>query len=229
MTGENLRIPVTTIENFRYITSQDDDDKRDNMLQEFVFGLSSRIPATRKMEVGSAFGTIIQKPQMYYNSDSDVFQCNGYEFPKETITEATRIIDYRALFEVPCEKTYDDVTVTGRLDAWLGTKVIDFKTKLVPKGLSKYDTDELFEKYNESLQWMFYTDMADVDQFTYQVYVMQEDTFELLDIVTINAERSAMVLPKMYYALNSLVRFIKVGALESYFMKGHAAKEEVLV
>ena len=222
MTG-NLSLSVTTIENFRYITSIEDDEDRDQKLDEFVLGLSMKIPPTRKMEVGTAFGEIIRKPAMHFNSDAGVYQANGYEFSAATINAATSVIDYRGLFEVPVFASDHGVELKGRLDYWAGNEIIDFKTKLV-KGecLSAYESNKLLERYQDSVQWRLYCEMVSCKRFRYVVFILNEDTLELVDILEIPFYYSPMDVSRSETAIRSLVQFIEFRGLTDHYTKVEA-------
>lgn len=215
-----MKFSVTTIENFRYIQGIESPEKREEKIQQFIDGLTMHIPPTIEMVRGTAFGKVITAPSLYRN-DTGGFTADGYTFPDSTIRDVCSTIDYRSIFEVPVRKLYrvdgEDIVVTGRIDAFLGIRVSDFKTKWVNDGLTAHDLNLIFEHYQSSVQWMFYLDMVDAHYFDYRIFALRKDDCTLSEQFTLGLERFTGLQSTIMEALYELRRFVRAYSCEKYF------------
>jgi hypothetical protein len=224
-----MKFSVTTLENYRYIQGIENPDKREQKIQEFIDGLTMQVPPTLEMVRGTAFGKIITAPSMYRNPDFG-FTADGYTFPDSTIRDVCSTIDYRSIFEVPVRKIYnldsEDIVVSGRIDAFLGIRVADFKTKWVYDGLTAHDLNMMFEHYASSVQWMFYLDMVDAHYFDYRIFALRKDDCTLAEQFTLGLERFNGLQSTIMEALYEFRRFVRAYSLEKHFEYSEASARE---
>jgi len=218
-----LRIPITTIDSFNYALLQEDQDTTEYLLREFAQGLTTRMPPTERMELGTAFGECVKAPILHYSNGAYTF--NGYTFPPETIDIVRSNLDIGGTFEVPCSIEYeclgDKVIISGRADYLIGTHAIDLKTRKVTSPPKPYELDKRYKKYIQSVQWMMYCKALGIRDFTYQVYYLEDGTNDILHFLPIQCEYSPTYEDCIYESLKLLIQFLRTVKLTHCFELTH--------
>ena len=199
---KQLAARVTRLESFRRYRDEQDYDKSTEMREQLVREIISPAPSNRKMQMGTAFHTIIAQPEKFlktstytypdkeYQGEYSRYETDGFVFPDHVIEAAKRHVDYDAVFELPTYKFYNiddtEILITGTCDHLRGTKLTDFKTRWFEgQQWGVWDDNNLRETYEASYQWRFYCDMFGADEFRYMIFAMRDrDPIELVKIKT---------------------------------------------
>lgn len=173
-----MRISATQLESYRLFMSGDwmaESDLMATIRGEFV--------PTHKVNLGSAFGRVLEDPERYRASGGFRADAGGetFEFGRDVMDPCLAVIDRRGVFEAKAEKAYGDCTVASRADHILGAHLSEFKTTL-----SGFDVS----KYMDSYQWRFMADIFQPAQITYHVFCLYEceanGVIELRSVETVN-------------------------------------------
>lgn len=169
-----MRISTTTLESFRLW--RDGDWMPESDLIETICG---KWKPTHKVELGGAFGKILEDPDRYFIPGG--FECQGFAFGRDVIEPCLAVIDRRGVFEAKALKAYGDCDVVSKADHMLGLHLSEFKATF-----SSFDA----QKYLDSYQWRFMADALQPSKITYHVFCLSEceanGVIELKDIHSFN-------------------------------------------
>lgn len=118
---------------------------------------------THKVELGQAFGRILEDPERYLIPGG--FECGGFSFDREVLDPCLALIDRRGTFEPKGIREYGGCTVVAKADQLIGLDLKEFKTTL-----SGFDV----QKYLDSCQWRFMADIFQPRRMTYHVFCLSE-------------------------------------------------------
>lgn len=127
-----------------------------------MLGLETEDPAAiERMAAGTALHAVFET-SILDGRESLSVEHNGYRFDFNCGDIDVLVAPER---EVELMGNYGGMTVTGHADGiWPDLKLVtDYKTT------QRFD----FDRYMESYQWKFYLDMANCDEFLYQVFEMK--------------------------------------------------------
>jgi hypothetical protein len=113
---------------------------------------------TPAMSAGTAFHSAMETVEA--EKEYGVLSANGYRFNMLCDVD----IELPYMQEVSIEKQYGDLLVRGRVDAWSGGKVSDFKTT------EQFDPDRFVDR----ITWRLYLDMTDAIQFDWHIFLVKE-------------------------------------------------------
>lgn len=141
---------VSNIEAFRR-WREDDETSIDDLIRSITTDEPS--PA---MMAGTAFHKAMETAEFGEHDTLKVgdylFHLNGGE------------IELPPIREMRGEKAYGDLMVSGQVDALRGRKIIDHKTTC------RFDA----ERYLAGVQWRYYLDIFDADEFQWNVFEIKE-------------------------------------------------------
>lgn len=178
---------------------------------------------TEEMDRGTDFHSLIENHKSIEAEDGffigeltkakfDEKRIRDYVIPEMELSEFD-------LFEESNYKIYnakEKVCVTGRADILSVNKVIDIKTM---NSASFSDTN--YEYYHHSMQWKFYLDMFDCDEFLYKIfptiYDKKTNIVEIMDCIPIEFRRSANLQDELTESLNVAIDLIHEYGWEDYF------------
>lgn len=143
---------VTLVESFRWWSESDLD-------WDWFLANSLSPSETWNMKAGKALHKALEGAR---EGEFDVLRADGFQFSFEGDYDLP--VRLGAFQEVPCQKTYGDLTVRGRCDKITGMLVGDFKFRV-----GSVDGDKV-EGYLDSYQWRFYLDMTSAKIFEYTVF-----------------------------------------------------------
>ena len=157
-----MRVSCTQLESFRLWRSGDwmpEQDLIDSITGVFV--------PNHKINLGSAFGKVLEDPQQYAVSGGYRVRAGGedFEFGVDVMLEPLSLLDRRGVFEAKTVKAYGPVDVVSKADYIAGARLREFKTTL-----STFD----FDKYAESCQWRFMADAFQPRIVTYHIFCLEE-------------------------------------------------------
>lgn len=155
------RISVSNLELYRMWCESEDLD-----LEWLLRRLRGEEPPTEAMQAGTALHAALEsategEPAWLSSGDFKFYFMCEYEMGLPLARE------------LPLEKQYGDLTVSGRVDGLSGRRITDYKTT------QSFDADRLLEGF----QWRFYLDMADCDTFEWKVFVLRERLYREYDVV----------------------------------------------
>lgn len=170
-----LRVSATQLESFRLFMEQDwmsADDLAATIRGEFV--------PTHKVNVGQAFGRVLERPDAYAVDGGYQITVNGesFSFGAEMMAPALALMDRRGIYEAKATKDYGSVTVATRADQIVGMRLLEHKTTL-----SSFS----FEKYADSLQWRFMADIFEPAVITYHVFCLSDSPTGVIDLKEIHS------------------------------------------
>jgi len=152
--------------------------------EELQASILGKFVPTHNVSLGSAFGKVLENPRPYRVPGGYQLTVNGerFGFGEDVMEPCLALMDHdRGLFEVKATKEYDDVTVVAVADQIVGARLIEHKTSL-----STFDV----EKYLDSYQWRFMTDIFQPSIVTYLVFSLfesrQNGVIELRDVHSFN-------------------------------------------
>jgi hypothetical protein len=155
-----MRISTTTLESFRLYMQPDQDWMSE---QSLIDTISGKFVPTPAVLLGQAFGRVLEAPDVYEVPGG--YQCGGYSFADVDVAPALALIDRRGVFEAKAVKAYGPIDVVAMADHLLGAHLSEFKTTG-----STFD----FDKYADSCQWRFMTDIFEATQITYHVFLLDD-------------------------------------------------------
>lgn len=223
---KQLAVRVTRLESFRrYRDENSDFDLAARMREELVGSIISPPPPNRKMQMGTAFHTILANPQQYRFSGygETIYKADEIRYSGNIVESVIRQIDYNGLFEVPMFKVYPiddtDFIITGTCDHILGSVITDFKTRWFEgKEWGVWDDNKLRETYEASFQWRLYLDMFDCDTFKYLIVAMRDS--HPVELVKIKTDIVCHAYQQMRRDIDDLLydflHFVNVHELESH-------------
>ena len=113
---------------------------------------------TEAMLRGTAFHKALEHAQS--GDDRDEITIDGFTFHFQCDID----LELPAVREIRRSKDYGDVSVSGKVDALMGTSVYDHKTT------SYFDSERYLSKY----QWRYYLDIFEADRFTWNIFEMRD-------------------------------------------------------
>ena len=155
-----MRISTTTLESFRLFMEPEQEWMTEDALLATIRGVFTPTPA---ISLGLAFGKVLEDPARYRVPGG--YRCNGFSFSDATIAPALAIIDRRGIFEAKAVKAYGPHEVVAKADHLLGAHLSEFKTT---------GSTFSFDKYADSCQWRFMTDIFEPRQVTYHVFLLDD-------------------------------------------------------
>ena len=133
-----------------------------------------------KVNLGTAFGSVLETPQRYAVKDGYRVLVNGevFEFGADVMEEPLSLIDRRGVFEAKAVKSYGPHDVASNADHLVGAHLSEFKTTL-----STFD----FDKYAQSCQWRFMVDAFQPRKVTYRVFCLSEGSNGVVELRSIES------------------------------------------
>lgn len=168
-----LQASVTNVELFRTWLDEESLD-----LAWLLRRIRGEEPPTEAMLAGRAFHEALEclNPAA---QDVDTLTAEEYRFDFNCAAE----IPVAPVREIPIEKQYGNLLVRGRVDAWLGIEIVDYKST------GQFDPDRLMDGF----QWRFYLDMTGADLFTWKVFLLREfgapGNYEVFQFHTLQQKR----------------------------------------
>lgn len=181
-----MKARVTQLEAFRRWRLNEE-----TTVQDFLAYIQA--PASHRMNVGTAFHEMLEAVSKAAalggtpGKDNGVVLTGIANYTGRGITfnfECDAEIYLPQFAEVRAEKQYGPLLVSGKLDAIHGNIITDYKTTRHFDALS----------YLEGVQWKFYLDLYDADEFVWNVFVLkpaneEETAFDVVDFHPLKASR----------------------------------------
>lgn len=210
-----MRISVTQIESFRLWS----DPEQEWMSEaELVASIRGEFRPTPRVELGTAFGAVLEDPDRYLTPDG--FRYGAYVFSRDVMEPALAVFDRRGIFEVKATKAYGACTVVAKADQLLGAQLIENKTTL-----STFD----FDKYAASCQWRFMADIFQPAWITYHVFCLSErardGSIELRGIETFNLYPYAELHRDCCDLLRRFVDYVTARGLDGFLRERQRAAD----
>jgi hypothetical protein len=177
-----MRISATQIEAYRLFMTGDW-----MIEQELLDSISGKFVPNHRVNLGSAFGQVLEDPDAYLVPGGFRIAVNGemFEFGMDVMEPCLAVVDRSGVFEAKTVKAYGDCDVVSKADHLLGADLSEFKTTL-----SSFDAD----KYMASCQWRFMADAFQPRRIAYFVFCLYEATNGVIEL------RSIERLPLYPYA-----------------------------
>lgn len=151
-----LRLSVTQVGSYlQYINGR-------ITLYQLIEGLTKPTIPTIKMKVGSIFHCHMQDTE-HPDSDIVTFDETDLMTAKSRIDKRSDIYEYKIRRTVPT--TRGNILLTGVADQIVGNVIHEYKTTFSPFN---------YDKYAESIQWMGYCILFDIEKVVYQVWQLTE-------------------------------------------------------
>ncbi len=161
-----MRISTTTLESFRLFMAPDQEWMAE---QELIDTICGKFVPNHNILLGQAFGSVLEDPDRYrVNGGYRVTTRDReetFEFGDDVMIPALALIDRRGVFEAKAVGRYGPHDVVAKADHLLGAVLSEFKTTC-----STFN----FDKYAESCQWRFMSDIFQPQQITYRVFCLDE-------------------------------------------------------
>lgn len=155
-----MRISATTLESFRLFMEPEQEWMTEADILATIRGEFRGSPA---VALGQAFGKVLEDPDRFQVPGGYI--CNGFSFDEATIGPGLALIDRRGVFEAKAAKAYGDCEVVAKADHLIGGHLNEFKTT---------SSTFSFDKYAESCQWRFMTDIFEPLKVTYHVFLLDD-------------------------------------------------------
>jgi hypothetical protein len=168
-----MRISTTTLESFRLWKDPANDWFKEEDLIATIKGVFVPTPAVL---LGQAFGRIVESPEQFQIAQG--YRYDDYTFSSETMAPVFRLIDRRGVFEAKAVKRYGECDVVACADHLLGAQLSEFKTTS-----STFN----FEKYADSCQWRFMTDIFQPLVVTYRVFELDDHGNTVVEVKNISS------------------------------------------
>jgi len=174
-----MRISCTTLESFRLWRDPEQEWMSEDDLIATIQGVF--VP-NRKINLGQAFGRVLEDPDRYLVPGGFLATINGesFAFDRDYMDPILAMIDRRGVFEAKTVCRYDDCDVVSKADHLYGLRLSEFKTTT-----STFD----FDKYAASCQWRFMADAFRPRVITYHVFCLEDSpngVIGLRDVHTFN-------------------------------------------
>lgn len=172
-----MRISTTQIESFRLWSDPNQDWMPE---QELIDSICGRFVPNHRINLGSAFGKVLEDPLPYVAPGGFRITVNGeaFAFGSDVMDPCLALMDRRGVFEAKGVKRYGDVDVVAKADQLVGARLIEHKTTL-----SSFD----FDKYAASCQWRFMVDIFEPKIVTYHVFCLSEAANGVIELRTIES------------------------------------------
>lgn len=170
-----MRISATQLESFRLFMQPDQDWMSED---ELIATIRGQFVPNHKVNLGSAFGRVLEDPDAYLVPGGFRVKVGGesFEFGMDVMEPCLDLIDRRGVFEAKAVKTYDGHDVASKADHLLGAHLSEFKTTL-----SSFN----FDKYADSCQWRLMADAFRPTRITYRVFCLDEATNGVIGLKSI--------------------------------------------
>lgn len=172
-----MRASATQIEAFRLWR----DPEQEWMAEDDLLAqLRGEFRTNHKITLGSAFGRVLETPDVYRAQGGYRVELWGetFEFGDDVMAPCFALIDPRGVFEAKAVQRYGPHEVASKADHLLGAHLSEFKTTL-----SSFD----FDKYAESCQWRFMADAFKPTRITYRVFCLDEATNGVISLKSIES------------------------------------------
>lgn len=162
--------------------------------------------------LGQAFGAVLETPERYQVDGG--YRClprggqSPYFFSNGLMSEPLALMDRSGVFEAKATKQYGECTVVAKADQIVGARLVEHKTTL-----GTFD----FDKYAQSYQWRFMTDIFEPVMITYHVFCLGEErdgTVTLRSTETFNLFPYAELHQDCCDLLDRFVSFVKLRGLD---------------
>lgn len=172
-----MRISATQLESFRLFMSPNQEWMGEDELAATIRG---EFVPNHKVNLGSAFGRVLETPEAYAVDGGYRLTVNGetFEFGADVMAEPLALIDRRGIFEAKTVKSYGPHDVASKADHVLGGDLSEFKTTL-----STFD----FDKYAQSCQWRYMADAFQPKRITYRVFCLSEATNGVIELRSVES------------------------------------------
>lgn len=171
-----MRVSATQLESFRLWSHPDNEWFNE---QELIDSIRGVFVPNRKINLGSAFGRVLEDPDRYVVPGGfRIVSGDTFEFGHDVMEPCLALIDRRGVFEAKAVKTYGDCEVASRADHILGTELSEFKTTT-----SSFN----FDKYADSYQWRLMADAFVPRSITYHVFVLDDATNGVISLKSIES------------------------------------------
>lgn len=195
-----MRISTTTLESYRLFMTQD-------WMSEasLIESIEGKFVPNQKVLLGQAYGRVLEDPDRYLIAGG--YRCGGYTFALKDVQPALMLIDRRGVFEAKAVKAYGECDVVAKADHLVGAHLSEFKT-------TDYFT---IEKYLDSCQWKFMTDIFEPSQITYHVFLLDDHdngVAELKGIESLNLYPYAGLHQECADLVEEFAHFVTVKGLD---------------
>lgn len=172
-----MRISATTLESYRLFMQPDQEWMSE---ADLIASIRGEFRPNHKINLGSAFGLVLEDPDRYLVPGGFRITVNGevFEFGRDVMEPCLAVIDRRGVFEAKAIKRYGDCDVVSKADHLLGADLSEFKTTL-----SSFDAG----KYMDSYQWRFMADSFQAKRITYHVFCLSEATNGVISLRSIES------------------------------------------
>lgn len=176
---------------------------------------------SKKMELGSAYHSCLEKPYDTYDAHTRFFQgkegfmANGIAFPYESVRPAIDIINYLFPFEIKASKLYEvlgeQIYVIAQVDQLQGLWINEHKTTW-----SGFD----YSKYENSVQGKYYMEIFNCHRVNYKVFDLYDGAhgIKLKDIHRFHFDWEERYRQVNKSLLADFMEFIKSRDLERYLI-----------
>lgn len=210
-----MRVSATQLESYRLFMQPEQDWMPESDLIDSIKGAWT---PNRKVEIGPAFGAILEDPDRYLVPGG--FEAKGYGFDRDVIEPCLALIDRRGIFEAKAVKSYGSVDVASKADHILGSHLSEFKTT---------HSTFSFEKYADSYQWRFMADALKPSRITYHVFVLDEDdhngVIRLKDIHSFDLYPYAALHDDCRRLVEEFTGYVVARGLDGYLLARQKAAE----
>lgn len=172
-----MRISATQLESYRLFMQPDQEWMSEAELHATIRG---EFVPNHKVNLGSAFGKVLEDPDRYLVSGGFRVKLNleVFEFGLDVMMPCLDLIDRDGVFEAKAVQRYDDCEVVSKADHLIGAHLSEFKTTL-----SSFDVT----KYLDSYQWRFMADAFQPKRITYRVFCLEEATNGVIGLRSIES------------------------------------------
>lgn len=170
-----MRISATTLESFRLFMQPYQDWMSEDELLATIRG---QFVPNHKVNLGSAFGKVLEDPDRYLAPGGFRLTVNGetFEFGRDVMEPCLALIDRRGVFEAKAVTAYGPHDVVCQADHLLGGDLSEFKATL-----GTFDAD----KYLASCQWRYMADAFKPQRITYRIFCLSEATNGVIELRSI--------------------------------------------
>jgi len=196
-----MRFSATQLESFRLFMQPDQDWLSED---ELLATLTGTFVPTHKINLGQAFGRVLESPDRYAVPGGYRVQVNHetFDFGHDVMADPLACIDVCGVFEAKAVKDYGSHQVASKADHLSGARLTEFKTTL-----GSFD----FDKYADSYQWRFMVDAFRPRCVIYRVFLLSEgsngviglrgmETFNLFPYAALHDDCAALVAACADYA-----------------------------
>lgn len=179
-----LKVSVSNLECFRIW--MEDDDLEAGWLMDRLLG---RVEQTSQQRAGEMLHKALETVGV---GTVEKLKCQGWTF----LFDADCQVTLTPLIEYPASAQYGDLLVTGRVDAIVGSTIVDYKSG------AKFDPDRLLSSY----QWRYYLDMMGANRFEWHWFGLHEAEVPRVYRVTDFQKLSQISYPELHDDCENLAR-----------------------